>query len=370
MTSEVSAAVSERLVATLQSENQALRCENRDITEELDQTKEAATQAEESAAALAEENAKLRRKLEKLERQIEAAANTPPVVAAIPGADDLEREIVSALSEALGVAGPDGMSTTFESAAGAARRAVRDKTSSGLAAAAVRTAKRAQAAWLAEHNKLRDEAQEAQRAEAARLVELEEAHATIRKLKLEINTLRRRLENLMNADASRIQVPRDLDAEPPPAPLPVPLPAGHARNAQEGSAFKAFMENKMQQQMQQQQQSQPQPPQPRREPRPPPQPPPRGLGASSREATSSAEPPNNRLPPLSQQQQQQQASSAPPGSRPPPQPHSNFAADPVKTAAALQSMTTALQQGWQRHVRATQGQAARPPLNRQALHAR
>ena len=57
-----SAAVSERLVATLQSENQALRCENRDITEELDQAKEDGAEGnEESAAALAEENAKLRR---------------------------------------------------------------------------------------------------------------------------------------------------------------------------------------------------------------------------------------------------------------------------------------------------------------------
>ena len=340
--SGVSASVESGLVQQLQTEIAALRDENRDIGHDLHETELECTAHLKEVAMLRDENERLRQELAELKAQpppppkviVEQISAPPAEPAAVPNAEELEREIVAALREALGGA-------EWEAAAGAARRRA-NKSSNAIAAAAVRTAKRAQHAWLTEHNKLRDEAIEAQRAEAARAAELEEAMATIRRLKSEVRASQRGQGDVRGEQGLRTEPGRRLEVlatPPPPPPLPPAEPP-----AEHGSAFVAFMEAKQQQKQQQQQQQQHA----------------RSRGAdaaamaksprsrSSADATSL--PPlgdgggGTRLPRLPSTGHNQKSPAATHGEAP--------ASVPLGAAgdAALRSMTEALQSKWQRHV--------------------
>ena len=203
-------------MSSLQGEIGGLRDENRELCQGLREAEQAHADAAANVVTLEEENARLKRALERAEKK--AASTTAEAAPSVVGAEDLEREIVAALTEALG-AQSDG--SAWENAAGASRRRA-TKTSSSIATAAVKTAKRAQAAWAAEHAKLRDEAMQAQRAEASRVAELEEAQSVIRRLKSEINSMGRRLE-LQRQELQRSEANRRLEPLPPPPPPPPPL---------------------------------------------------------------------------------------------------------------------------------------------------
>ena len=219
----VSDTVQDGLIRGLQADMQALRDENKAVGKSLAEAERAQHSTEQKVDALRAENDELRRQLRELQSRLSEDAPTaaaggaeladgplaeapssssssfssppppPPAAqeAAIDAGGELEREIIHALEDALGTQGDE----SWEGAAGAARRRSSVKTSSSIASAAVRTAKRAQAVWAAEHAKLRDEMREAQRAERARLTELEDCQAQLRRLKLELNASRRGLQD-------------------------------------------------------------------------------------------------------------------------------------------------------------------------------
>lgn len=252
--SNVSIGVEENLVKQLQNEIVALRRANREQESEIDEAEREQSASAAEAARLAQENAQLLHDNEALRAELAQRPTTPPPRArvaapspaaaadppAIPNAEDIERDVVEALREALGT-GPD---STWEDAAGAARRRM-VKTSSGIANAAVRTVKRAQATWLAEHTRLRDEAMETQRREATRTTELEEANATIRRLKQELAAAMRGLSDA-RSELERSEMQRGFEGAPPP---PAPAPSA-AQRERDSSAFAAFMESKRTQQQQ------------------------------------------------------------------------------------------------------------------------
>jgi predicted nucleic acid-binding Zn-ribbon protein len=323
----VSASVSEGLVRSLQAEITGLRDENHEIVAALEESQAAAKAARAEAAEAAEETARMRQRLERAEKGQAAAA--AEASAAVTGGEELERELVAALADALGAA----PGATWEDAAGAARRRV-SKTSSSIVAAAVKTARRAQATWVAEHSKLRDEADEAKRTAAKRATELDEAREIIRRLKAELAALRRRAEQEQEQRAAaelRYQ-------EPPVRPVAVPLPASTRHTApreppmEHVSAFSAFMEAKAAQKGA--------PPAPRG-----------GAARADAAAPSFSEPPPP--PPRQPSGGTRLPSLTPPATTPP--------ADSAQSAA-LRAMTDALQAKWSRHVSEQRG--TRPMLVR------
>ena len=127
-----------------------------------------------------------------------AAAPPPPP----PTDEELEQLVSRALTEALA-----SDADSFEDAIGAARRRAelaptkaeeelylrRRPAASGVVAAAVRTAKRAQATWATEHSRLREVTLAAQRAAASKSHELDETLEGMRRVTLELGTSRRQL---------------------------------------------------------------------------------------------------------------------------------------------------------------------------------
>ena len=314
----VSSSVEAGLVSSLQGEIGGLRDENRELCQGLREAEQAHADAAANVVTLEEENARLKRALERAEKK--AASTTAEAAPSVVGAEDLEREIVAALTEALG-AQSDG--SAWENAAGASRRRA-TKTSSSIVTAAVKTAKRAQAAWAAEHAKLRDEDMQAQRAEASRVAELEEAQSVIRRLKSEINSMGRRLE-LQRQELQRSEANRRLEPLPPPPPPPPPLSSEPI--ADHSSAFTAFMEAKKNKQNLQQQLQQP-----------------RSMGSLMPAAESQKG--RTRLPRLPVPLPAAARALKDAGTLP-----TDHAVENAEQATrALRSMTEALQHKWQRHV--------------------
>ena len=137
-------------------------------------------------------------------RLAEAAPPPPPPPPPLPPPTDeeLEQLVSRALTEALA-----SDADSFENAIGAARRRAeltptkaeeelylrRRPAASGVVAAAVRTAKRAQATWATEHSRLREVTLAAQRAAATKSHELDETLEGMRRVNLELGTSRRQL---------------------------------------------------------------------------------------------------------------------------------------------------------------------------------
>ena len=132
----------------------------------------------------------------------EAAAAAAPPPPPPPTDEELEQLVSRALTEALA-----SDADSFEDAIGAARRRAelaptkaeeelylrRRPAASGVVAAAVRTAKRAQATWATEHSRLREVTLAAQRAAASKSHELDETLEGMRRVTLELGTSRRQL---------------------------------------------------------------------------------------------------------------------------------------------------------------------------------
>lgn len=252
----VSASVEETLTRALQQDLDRLREEHVDVCSALNE----ATRAQ---AATARENDELKEEIARLRNELLAAkANNAAGAAASAASDappppalhsqlleELAREVATALDEALGAD-----SDTLEGARGAARRRA-GKPASSVAAAAVRTAKRAQATWAAQHAKLETQALEHQRSAAARAAELEEAQAAIRRLRSELNASRRGMQDYQLAESRRLEaLEQQLQQQQQQALQAAASSAAASRQApapaeprQQMSQFAAYMQEKQQQ---------------------------------------------------------------------------------------------------------------------------
>lgn len=170
----------------LQQQLDALREENKEACRENAELKESEDRL---LAVNAEHLAEIKKLREQLQAAKQKAAQSAPPPAAAPAYDEemLERTVVAALTEALA----DG--DTWEATAGAARRRA-DVPDNAIAAAAVRTAKRAQSKWAAEHARVREEARVAASKDAAKAVELGELQEGLRRAKMELKMCRRSLQ--------------------------------------------------------------------------------------------------------------------------------------------------------------------------------
>lgn len=210
---------------TLQHDCDALRKENRALQQELVHAEKEAKAAKATYIAQEDEIARLTHELKEYIEQRASMADaesgeraTPlaelPAIVVVQGGETLERELIAALKDALG----DG--STWEGALGASRRRANTSPSS-ITAAAVRTVKRAQASWMAEHAALRDEALDARRSASARAQEVQDARETIKKLKNEITHYKRGLQDtrlkLQQAEARRLT---ELEAQLRSLPVP------------------------------------------------------------------------------------------------------------------------------------------------------
>ena len=241
----VSATVEESLVRGLQQDLDGLRDENREVCGLLNEANSEKKALGAENAELRDENARLRKELQamqsknsKLERAM-AGATAPPSIE--EQMEELSKEVAAALEDALGAD-----SDTLDGARGAARRRS-VKPSSSVAASAVKTARRAQATWAAEHSKLEEQKLEAQRAATSRAAELEDAHAALRRVRQELNASKRGLQDMQLAEARRLEAleTQQQGMLPSRGALAVPTMAARPKSRQQGpqgSQFGAYMQ--------------------------------------------------------------------------------------------------------------------------------
>lgn len=215
MSTAISDNVASSLIGSLQSDCASLREENRTLQRGLLEAEQEAKTIKSRLELQEAELAHLKHELASKDSADLGAAAARSAVTVVHAGDELERELVSALTDALG----DGAS--WEAAVGASRRRAR-KSPSSITAAAVRTAKRAQATWLTEHAALRDEAADARHHASARALELEEAHATIKRLRHELGLSKRGLQDvrarLQQAEERWLTISTEQTLEPLPIP--------------------------------------------------------------------------------------------------------------------------------------------------------